>query len=167
MATQPRQVEAELSNAAELAGAVALVDRGVVPFAEKAERAAAAGAVALIVVNTEENLFSNMGVEDSPIPVLMARKSAGEALASGAELALTVESAAASAARAAEAHAVTKAAAHKQAADVSYLPPLHLMVFSLVCLVTKMLCAEIEAGLSGHGQPDRFAQRHFCAEWQV
>eukprot|EP01045_Picozoa_sp_COSAG04_P010434 COSAG04_NODE_639_length_11692_cov_5.494480_6_plen_983_part_00 len=65
-------------------------------IAEKAERAAAAGAVALLVVNTEDKLRPPGGVEESPIPVLMVRASAGAALASAEELALTLESSSAS-----------------------------------------------------------------------
>ena len=42
VATQPPLADAELTNADELAGAVALVHRGECSFAEKAERAAAA-----------------------------------------------------------------------------------------------------------------------------
>eukprot|EP01045_Picozoa_sp_COSAG04_P008513 COSAG04_NODE_473_length_13807_cov_13.893499_8_plen_117_part_00 len=70
---------------------MAFAHRGGCPFAEKVERVAAAGAVALLVVNTEDGLMEPGGVEESPIPVLMVRKSAGEALASTAEAALSLE----------------------------------------------------------------------------
>eukprot|EP01045_Picozoa_sp_COSAG04_P012402 COSAG04_NODE_834_length_9992_cov_54.919786_5_plen_1490_part_00 len=93
VATQPSLVDAELTNAATLAGAVALAHRGGVPFDEKVERTAAAGAVALIVVNTDDELLEPAGVAVFPIPVLMVRSSAGEKLASAEELALTLAAA--------------------------------------------------------------------------
>ena len=51
VATDPPLAEAELANAAALIGKVALTYRGAVSFAEKAARVAAAGALALVVVN--------------------------------------------------------------------------------------------------------------------
>ena len=57
--TEPRCAEAELANATALQGNVALAHRGGCTFAEKATRVAAAGALALVVVNNkpEETSF--------------------------------------------------------------------------------------------------------------
>ena len=49
VAAEPPLADAELTNAAALAGSVALARRGGCSDTEKAERAAAAGAVALLV----------------------------------------------------------------------------------------------------------------------
>lgn len=62
---------------------------------EKAACAAAAGAVALIVVNDSEKLSWMMTpkqLEASPIPMVMVRASAAEALVESCELSLTLES---------------------------------------------------------------------------
>ena len=55
---EPPLAEAELTNAAELAGAVAVIGRGGCTFVEKARRAQAAGAVGVIIVNTEDTLLA-------------------------------------------------------------------------------------------------------------
>jgi hypothetical protein len=72
VATDPPLANAELTNAAALVGKVALARRGGCPFAQKAERAAAAGAVALLVSDSEEAAtpFTPGGTEDSLILVL-------------------------------------------------------------------------------------------------
>ncbi len=57
--------------AADVDGAVVVVDRGTLPFAEKARNAEAAGAAALVVVNTEAGpLFGTLGDFASRIPVV-------------------------------------------------------------------------------------------------
>jgi hypothetical protein len=53
VAAAPELADAELTNAAELRGKVAVVWRGGCPFLDKARRAQAAGAVAVIVVNND------------------------------------------------------------------------------------------------------------------
>eukprot|EP01045_Picozoa_sp_COSAG04_P004436 COSAG04_NODE_192_length_20873_cov_26.172957_12_plen_1541_part_00 len=53
VATDPPCAESDLANAAALRGKLALTHRGECTFPEKANRAAEAGAVALIVVNNE------------------------------------------------------------------------------------------------------------------
>ena len=65
---EPLLVDSELTNAAELAGKVAVVRRGGVQFFEKARRVQAAGAVAMVVVNTE----------DAPSPMGDVNKEAGD-----------------------------------------------------------------------------------------
>jgi hypothetical protein len=54
-----------------------LVSRGSVPFVEKVKRASAAGAAAVIVVNTEDEYFDMEADGDytSGIPVLMIKSS--------------------------------------------------------------------------------------------
>ena len=96
VATQPSHASTELTNAAELSGAVAVAHRGECTFAEKARRAAAAGAVALLVVNAEDWEFHAPVVDGVELPVLMVRQSAG---AEAGELTLTLESGAAAAER--------------------------------------------------------------------
>ena len=64
----------------QLNGAVAVADRGQLTFADKARNAAAAGAVALIVVNTDDApLFGTLGGA-STIPVVGVPRSARSAL---------------------------------------------------------------------------------------
>ncbi len=74
------------SNAAEIAGNIALIDRGTCPFVDKFANAVAAGAVAVIVVDNEAMAlpFSMDGaIGASPIPGVMVRLSDGGALKTG------------------------------------------------------------------------------------
>ena len=93
---QPKQAEAELSNASQLKGAVALVQRGGCTFLEKAERAVAAGAVAIVSIDSDSDLAGSTelnvptDVDLSPIPVLMVRAHDGAALESAAEVVLDI-----------------------------------------------------------------------------
>ena len=50
----PPRAETELANAAELNGAIALIYRGACAFTDKAQRAQAAGAVAVVFVNSDD-----------------------------------------------------------------------------------------------------------------
>ena len=78
--------------AGELEGAVALIKRGELTFQEKGANAAAAGAVAAVVFNSEPDLFGGY-VQELDIPVLslsgvdgepmVARLQAGEDLSAG------------------------------------------------------------------------------------
>lgn len=66
-------------------GAIAIVERGEIRFLEKAENAAAAGAVGLIIVNnTSGNLFGTLGGE-LDIPVLALSQEQGSSLFEQAE----------------------------------------------------------------------------------
>ena len=87
VATQPKH--AELTNADALAGVVALT-HGASAHLPKRRAAAAAGAVALVVVNDDREFITPGQVEESPIPVLMVREPA-MALASASELVLNLE----------------------------------------------------------------------------
>ena len=60
--------DAELTNAAELTGKVAVVRRGGCMFSEKARRAQAAGAEALLVVNTDDEAVG-MGLPAEDIAI--------------------------------------------------------------------------------------------------
>ncbi len=51
-------------------GAIAIVRRGEIPFLQKAQNAASAGAVGLVIVNTEAGNFSGTLGGATPIPVL-------------------------------------------------------------------------------------------------
>ena len=82
-----RLVFAGLGEPAELAaagvqGAIALLDRGIVTFADKASNAQAAGAVAVVIVNNERGLFRGaMGDQpDLLIPVVGVAGETGQAL---------------------------------------------------------------------------------------
>lgn len=54
----------------DVKGAIAIVRRGEIRFLQKAQNAAAAGAIALVIVNTQSNNFSGTLGGDSKIPVL-------------------------------------------------------------------------------------------------
>jgi aminopeptidase YwaD len=58
-------------NAADVEGAIVVVDRGTVEFRQKAANAEAAGAIGLVVVNTESGpLFGTLGDLRASIPVV-------------------------------------------------------------------------------------------------
>ena len=95
VATDPARAEAPLANAAGLRSKLALTVRGECAFTGKAERAAEAGAVALIVVNNEpgdvpispadpDNMYKGS------VPVLGVSASVGERLAAAAECCLRI-----------------------------------------------------------------------------
>ena len=65
MRADPPRAETELENATELSGAIALIYRGACSFTEKAQRAQAAGAVAVVFVNSDDE-------ETHPAPVRFA-----------------------------------------------------------------------------------------------
>jgi Zn-dependent M28 family amino/carboxypeptidase len=54
----------------DVKGAIAIVRRGEIRFLQKAQNAAAAGAIALVIVNTQSNNFSGTLGGDAKIPVL-------------------------------------------------------------------------------------------------
>lgn len=61
-------------------GAIALVKRGDIPFAEKARNAAAAGAIGIVIVNHQSGeVFGTLG-SPSTIPVLSVARQPGERL---------------------------------------------------------------------------------------
>lgn len=66
----------------DVAGKIAIVDRGVIEFRVKAANAEAAGARALIVANRtrSESLGGTFGADTSKIPVLQVSKDAGDEL---------------------------------------------------------------------------------------
>jgi hypothetical protein len=85
----PEHAEKELRNAEQLKGKVAVVKRGLGPFFEKAKRAQDAGAVAVVIINTERTLGLRPSAGDVDtsavtIPVVMiAADSASILLAQG------------------------------------------------------------------------------------
>lgn len=54
----------------DVKGAIAIVLRGEIPFSQKAENAAAAGAVGLVIVNNQSGHLYGSLMETAPIPVL-------------------------------------------------------------------------------------------------
>lgn len=79
----------------DLAGAVAVADRGELRFVEKAQAVAGAGAVALLIINHEPGLFFGELGGESPIPVVAVRQEDGPAFeaaaAAGMQAILAVE----------------------------------------------------------------------------
>lgn len=70
-------------NADQLRGNVALIKRGIVPFTVKARRAAAAGAIGVIFINSDDTTFLAEG-DNGPgvrIPCVLITKSDGDQLA--------------------------------------------------------------------------------------
>ena len=90
---EPEKADADLLNAVQLRGKVAVARRGGCSFVEKTKRAIAAGALALVIVNTEDRLFTPSagdGQYASEIPVIMIRAKDEEALLSSGNSALLV-----------------------------------------------------------------------------
>ena len=88
----PACAEVDFSNADDLKGRIVVVRRGMVSFVAKAERAAKAGATALIVVNTENTTMILGGGSDDfsvPFPVACVSSSVGEMLLPGTPVAVT------------------------------------------------------------------------------
>ena len=77
----PIRGESALANASHVTGSVAVMDRGAVSFCEKARRAQAAGAVALIVVNSSDDAFiidsDGTSTDDIVLPIVCVRASDG------------------------------------------------------------------------------------------
>ncbi|CAM6103447.1 unnamed protein product [Calypogeia fissa] len=82
---EPKSLCQNVSESVKLDGRAALVERGNCTFTRKARVAQRAGAVALLVVNDEEELYKmvcgdNETYSDITIPAIMLPKSAGTAL---------------------------------------------------------------------------------------
>ena len=73
----PFEANTALANEAAIKGSIMLVSRGAVPFVEKVKRASSAGAAAVIIFNTEDELMQmgGDGGYTSDIPVLMIKSS--------------------------------------------------------------------------------------------
>ena len=69
-----------LTNAAAVAGTIALVRRGSCTFLQKFSRAEAAGAIAVVMVNNEAGVFQMGGDGSSSLPGLMISQADGAAL---------------------------------------------------------------------------------------
>lgn len=66
-------------------GKVLVLDRGMIPFAEKVTNAIEAGAIAVVIVNNEPGLYQGtLGELQSPIPVVGVEQGARELLVPGA-----------------------------------------------------------------------------------
>ena len=84
------------SNALELNGKIALIDRGSCPFVDKVKNAQNAGAIAVVIANTEDAVITMGGTDGTiTIPSLMISKSNGDtlkaAMASGVNVTLLHE----------------------------------------------------------------------------
>ncbi|ANY10099.1 amidohydrolase [Pseudonocardia sp. HH130630-07] len=74
------------------AGAIAVVERGTCPFGQKSQLAGAAGAVAVIVTNTEDAALSaTLGETTDVIPTAGVQKTAGAALRDGQQATLLLD----------------------------------------------------------------------------
>jgi len=86
---EPAMADSDITNAEELKGAIALINRGAVPFGDKAERALACGAVGVIFSNhPDEELFvpstgDNEAAEKAQIPVVLISHEDSETLKDG------------------------------------------------------------------------------------
>ena len=83
MMTQPPLANTALANAALLKGALAIIERGVVPFVEKARRAQAAECAAVLFINSEDKPYVPLGMEgdgDITVPVMCVKKEDGDAI---------------------------------------------------------------------------------------
>ena len=78
----PFMADADLENANELKGNIALVSRGECFFVDKVKRVAEAGATGVIVINIDEHPFEIPGNKNykSDIPVLMIKSGDGARL---------------------------------------------------------------------------------------
>lgn len=65
---QPNDASTSLSNAADVAGNIVLIDRGTVTFTQKFQTAIAAGAIGVIVVNNRSETSTE---GDGPLPITM------------------------------------------------------------------------------------------------
>ena len=91
VASDPPYADVPLHNANAVRGAVAIVQRGLCTFLDKARRVQEAGGVGVIFVNSAETLFVPHGTDDDPggdirIPAVCLRKKDGEALLAIASL---------------------------------------------------------------------------------
>ena len=81
---EPERADADLCNTDQLKGKIAVAKRGGNSFIEKAQRVIAAGAVGLIIVNTDDTLMKAGATASVAIPVLMIKaKDEQTLLASG------------------------------------------------------------------------------------
>ena len=89
----PLTADTDLENKSDLQGKIAVVARGVVPFAEKARRVTEAGAIALIVVNDEDTPYkcTAAGEDCSAItlPVVCVGRRSGTYLEDGTRVRIT------------------------------------------------------------------------------
>ena len=77
----PERADRELSNAEQLNQKVAVATRGGGPFVEKAQRVQKAGAVALVIINTDNTLMTPGGDDSAvTIPVILVTTDAGATL---------------------------------------------------------------------------------------
>lgn len=75
----PPLADKDITNRDELSGAIAVIQRGGVPFVEKARRAQEAEAVAVIVVNSSDDPYVPLGDgDDITVPVICVNKSDGQ-----------------------------------------------------------------------------------------
>ena len=86
----PQLADSDLTNATEILGAIAVVRMGVATPQEKVRRAQRAGAVAVIVVSTEDAIFkmedSENSAGDITIPAVVVSSSVGLVLVTGTQV---------------------------------------------------------------------------------
>jgi subtilisin family serine protease len=93
--TIPADGCSDLSNAAAIAGKVAVIDRGDCYFADKIRRAAEAGALAAVIVNDTSEAPFSMGGDgsESTIPGVMISQANGTALGGAQNVTVTLDGA--------------------------------------------------------------------------
>ncbi len=89
----PVLADQDLQNATLIKGRIVLIERGLCTFQEKAVRAYTAGAIGIIFINTEDEVYQPESAatqlqNSTPIPMLCVKKSVGAQLADGVEVAM-------------------------------------------------------------------------------
>jgi hypothetical protein len=84
----PPLADAPLNNAAALNGKIAMIERGAIPFNDKMTRAREAGAIGIIMINSQAAedtnpmpiVMSGITGANTTLPAVMIRKAAGDAI---------------------------------------------------------------------------------------
>ncbi len=82
---------AEDFSSVDAAGKVALIRRGEIPFLEKIENAAAAGAVAVVIANSEDDEPITMSADGASVPAVLVSHGDGLLLAASETVAFAAE----------------------------------------------------------------------------
>lgn len=89
--TVPITSESSRTNTSDLDKVVALSHRGGCSITKKLDRVRTAGAVALILVNTDDHGLIKLHAEDSTIPIIAVRSCDGQLLEQAAEIVLVID----------------------------------------------------------------------------
>jgi hypothetical protein len=96
VSTNPPLADSDITNASGVLGKVALVNRGGCSFVDKAQRLQAAGAIAMVCVNSDEDKPNEVfqmggdGGENITIPVVMVSFNTGMQIRALAAMSVTI-----------------------------------------------------------------------------